>query len=144
VSDRHSDLSVLQLNYDGNNILFFRVPLSIKIKYMILDRKSKRIVKQSLISLVEVLASGGQALTQQFELQQQTVVLNLNLNVQSQEVHQVHQCDEVLEEKVRLLERRLREYQELLKYHKNIERRLKLAVQQNDLKTIKQTLSKLD
>jgi hypothetical protein len=135
---------VLQLNYDGNNILFFRVPLSIKIKYMILDRKSKRIVKQSLISLVEVLASGGQALTQQFELQQQTVVLNLNLNVQSQEVHQVHQCDEVLEEKVRLLERRLREYQELLKYHKNIERRLKLAVQQNDLKTIKQTLSKLD
>ena len=144
MSDRHSDLSVLQLNYDGNNILFFRVPLSIKIKYMILDRKSKRIVKQSLISLVEVLASGGQALTQQFELQQQTVVLNLNLNVQSQEVHQVHQCDEVLEEKVRLLERRLREYQELLKYHKNIERRLKLAVQQNDLKTIKQTLSKLD
>ena len=145
MSDRHSDLSVLQLNYDGNNILFFRVPLSIKIKYMILDRKSKRIVKQSLISLVEVLASGGQALTQQFELQQQTVVLNLNLNVQSQEVHQVHPaCDEVLEERIRLLEKRLKQAQELLSYYKDILRRVRLAAQQNDVRTIRQILSRVE
>ena len=142
---------MLQLNYDGSNILFFRVPLSIKIKYMMLDRKSKRIIKQSLISLVEVLASGGQALTQQFELQQQTVVLNLNVNVQSQEVHQVRQCDEVIEEKVEVLERQLKEYQELLKYYKDsdrfyrdILRRIKLAAQQNDVRTIRQILSKVE
>jgi hypothetical protein len=137
---------VLQLNYDGSNILFFRVPLSIKIKYMMLDRKSKRIIKQSLISLVEALArGGGQVVAQTVEQGQQTVVLNLNLNVQSQEVHQVHPaCDEVLVERIRLLEKRLKQAQELLSYYKDILRRVRLAAQQNDMKTIRQILSRVE
>jgi hypothetical protein len=104
------------------------------------------------MGLIEALArGGGQVAAQTVEQGQQTVVLNLNLNVQSQEVRQVHQCDEVLEEKVEVLERQLREYQELLKYYKDgdrfyrdILRRIKLAAQQNDMKTIRQILSKVE
>jgi hypothetical protein len=140
LTDRHSDLSVLQLNYDGSNILFFRVPLSIKIKYMMLDKKRKKMVKQSLIGIIEALAQGGgQAVAQTVE--QQTVVLNLNLNVQQQAVNL---GDDILEERVRMLEKRLRQAQELLNYYKDIVRRVRLAAQQNDMKTIRQILSKVD
>jgi predicted patatin/cPLA2 family phospholipase len=104
------------------------------------------------MGLIEGLArGGGQVAIQTVEQGQQTVVLNLNLNVQSQEVHQVHQCDEVLKEKVEVLERQLREYQELLKYYKDsdrfyrdILRHIKLAAQQNDVRTIRQILSKVE
>jgi tRNA C32,U32 (ribose-2'-O)-methylase TrmJ len=103
------------------------------------------------MGLIEALARGGGQVVAQ-TVEQQTVVLNLNLNVQSQEVHQVHPaCDEVLEEKVEVLERQLREYQELLKYYKDsdrfyrdILRRIKLAAQQNDVRTIRQILSKVE
>jgi len=130
----------------------FRLPARHVYLYSKLSKKEKKLLKQALMGLIEALVrGGGQVVAQTVEQGQQTVVLNLNLNVQSQEVHQVHQCDEVLEEKVEVLERQLKEYQELLKYYKDsdrfyrdILRHIKLAAQQNDMKTIRQILSKVE
>jgi hypothetical protein len=52
--------------------------------------------------------------------------------------------DGILEEKVKLLEKRLRQAQELLNFYKDVVRRVKLAAQQNDMRTIRQVLSKVE
>ena len=138
VSDKR--LTDTQIYYTlSDSMLCFRVPSYIKIKYIMLDREKKRIVKQSLMKVVEAVAGGGAQIQAQ-----QTVVLNLNLNVQSQEVHQVHPADTIYEERIRQLERKLRHADQLLRQYRELLRKLKVAASQGDAKTVLATLRTLE
>jgi len=100
-------------------------------------------VKQSLVGVIEAVARG--AAVQQVQAQaQQTVVLNLSVNVQSQEVHQVHPADTIYEERIRMLERKLRHAEQLLRQYRELLRKLKAAATQGDNKTVLATLRTLE
>jgi len=146
LTNKHSDPEYHEFLEHRTDIVGFRLPARYVYLYSKLSKKEKKLLKQALMGLIEALArGGGQVAAQTVEQGQQTVVLNLNLNVQSQEVHQVHPaCDEVLEERIRLLEKRLKQAQELLSYYKDILRRVRLAAQQNDVRTIRQILSRVE
>jgi hypothetical protein len=120
----------------------FRLPARYVYLYSKLSKKEKKLLKQALMGLIEALArGGGQVAAQTVEQSQQTVVLNLNVQQQSVDLGG---GDSILEERVKLLEKRLRQAQELLSFYKDIVRRVKLAAQQNDMKTIRQVLSKVE
>jgi len=127
-----------------SDVLCFRVPIKYIALYRNFSKKEKRIVKQSLVGVIEAVARGAAA--QQVQVQgQQTVVLNLNLNVQSQEVHQVHPAgDAIYEERIRQLERKLRHAEQLLRQYRELLRKLKAAASQGDSKTVLATLRNLD
>ena len=143
LTNKHSDPEYHEFLEHRTDIVGFRLPARYVYLYSKLSKKEKKLLKQALMGLIEALArGGGQVAAQTVEQGQQTVVLNLNLNVQQQSVDIGD--DGILEERVRLLEKRLRQAQELLNCYKDIVRRIKLAAQQNDVRTIRQILSRVE
>jgi hypothetical protein len=143
LTNKHSDPEYHEFLEHRTDIVGFRLPARYVYLYSKLSKKEKKLLKQALMGLIEALArGGGQVVAQTVEQSQQTVVLNLNLNVQQQSVD--IGGDGILEERVRLLEKRLRQAQELLNYYKDVVRRVKLAAQQNDMRTIRQVLSRVE
>ena len=125
-----------------SDVLCFRVPIKYIALYRNFSKKEKRIVKQSLVGVIEAVARG--ATVQQVQAQaQQTVVLNLNVNVQ--EVRQEAGApDIVYEERIRQLERKLRHAEQLLKQYRELLRKLKVAATQGDAKTVLTALRTLE
>ena len=144
VSDRRlTDSAALlsMLSEVSNTILYFRVPAYIKIKYIMLDKEKKRIIKQSLIKLVEALSASNESVAQQ-QVAQQSVV---NINLQSVELGaQAPVPDTVYEEKIRLLERKLKHLEEVLAYYKDVIRRLRLAASSGNVKLVLEILRKVE
>jgi len=124
----------------SNTILFFRVPASVKIKYILLDKEKKRIIKQSLIKLVEALSASNESVAQQ-QVAQQSVV---NINLQSVELGAPTASDAVYEEKIRLLERKLKHAEEALAYYKDVVKRLKVAASSGNARLVLEILRKVE
>ena len=145
VSDRRlSDAQLLSTlsSEVSNTILFFRVPLYIKIKYIMLDKEKKRIIKQSLIKLVEALSASNESVVQQQTAQQS--VVSVNINLQNVELSAPTASDAVYEEKIRLLERKLKHLEEVLAYYKDTIRRLKLAASSGNTRLVLEILRKVE
>jgi len=124
-----------------SGVIGFRVPMKYIVLYNKLSKEEKRLVKHLLVGMVEAVARGA-AVAQQT----QQVLVNLNV-VQPQEVHQVHPegCDdEVLLERVRLLERKYRQAEQLLRHYRETLRKLKVAASQGDARSVLAALRSLE
>jgi len=129
---------------DITGVLSFRLPIKYIVLYDKLSKKEKRLVKQALAGIIEAVARGAGAALQQLQRGQQ-VVVNLNLNVvEAQQGVQVGAPDEVLLERVRLLERKYRQAEQLLRHYRETLRKLKIAASQGDARSVLAALRSLE
>jgi len=116
--------------------LSIRLPIKYKFIYDELAHREKYYFKLGVMALLEALGKGG--------ARGVAGPVIVNLNVQSQEVHQVHPADTIYEERIRMLERKLRHAEHLLKQYRELLRKLKVAASQGDAKTVLATLRTLE
>ena len=118
--------------------LSIRIPIRHRLIYDKLTHKEKYYFKLGVLALLEALGRG--------DAKGVVGPVVINLNVQSQEVHQVHPegCDEVLLERVRLLERKYRQAEQLLRHYRETLRKLKVAASQGDARSVLAALRSLE
>jgi len=111
-------------------ILAFRVSLYHKTLYSMLSAEKKRLVKQGLIGLIEAVARKGSV--EQAVRQALHTTINVNLNVPADLLKSSSKkdCEEdrFLKEKVKMLEEKLRDAEELIDYYKQKFREVKAEV----------------
>ena len=109
-------------------VLFFRVSPYHKAIYMSLPAERKKLVKEGLVRLIEALRKPvGQPVERPLQM---TINVNLNVPADLLKSSSKKDCEEdrFLKEKVKMLEEKLRDAEELIDYYKQKFREVKAEV----------------
>ena len=128
--DEHIEEHLKRVMLMSQVILAFKVSLYHKTLYSALSAEKKRLVKQGLIGLIEAVARKGSV--EQVIKQALHTTINVNLNVPADllKSSSKKECEEdrFLREKVKMLEEKLRDAEELIDYYKQKFREVKAEV----------------